>query len=220
MAFIYILFHLMVYPYFYSDFCNYKDFRSYEEMFKASFLGPEQECIVHLDGNMYLDLNWNIFVYFMTFPLPYLCFLLAMKNLNKYISNKVMIYISSPSKYLINDISFIYLQALKWILRVTLCMSVVLLKNYLFHKLGTGMEFKLQERIFHFEKIFYCFVLYSLINLPIIGLTLALEWMISAVIRNWKSLLWFFMVGLLSTRIYDLVLLDVCHFHHTFLSNH
>ena len=99
-------------------------------------------------------------------------------------------------------------------------MSVVLLKNYLFHKLGTGLEFKLPRKILHFEETFYCFVFYSLFNLPIIGLTLALEWMISAVIRNWKSLLCFFMVGLLSTRIYDLVLLDVCHFHHTFLSNH
>ena len=193
MAFIYILFHLMVYPYFYSDFCNYKDFRSYEEMFKVSFLGPEQECIF-IEGNVFHDLNWNIFVYFMTFPLPYLCFLLAMKNLNKYISNKVMIYISSPSKYLINDISFIYLQALKWILRVTLCMSVVLLKNYLFHKLGTGLEFKLPKKILHFQKTFYCFVLYSLINLPIIGLTLALEWIISAFIRNLKQIILVFIM--------------------------
>ena len=95
MAFIFIIFHLNVYSIYYTIFC---DDGNYEDVSLVNaLLGPEQKCKFTDVKNVVHEMKWNTFVYFMTIPLPYLGFLIAMKNLNKYINNQVMIYISSPS---------------------------------------------------------------------------------------------------------------------------
>ena len=98
MAFFFIILHLIVYPIFYIGFCDNPNFGKYGEMFKNAYLRPEQKCKLIDANGVYLDMhwtNWNIFVYFMSIPLPYLGFLLKMKYLKKYMSNKVNI--SYPS---------------------------------------------------------------------------------------------------------------------------
>ena len=81
---------------------------------------------------------------------------------------------------------------MKWFLRAILCITTGLLSVYMYKKLETGIEIRMED-IFRIEKIL-CFVELSIINLPIIGLTLALEWIISAFIRNLKQIILVFIM--------------------------
>ena len=83
---------------------------------------------------------------------------------------------------------------MKWFFGAILCLTTGLLFGYMFKKLETGIEIRIED-IFRIENMVVRFLGISEINLPIIGLTLALEWIISAFIRNLKNIILFFMTA-------------------------
>ena len=106
MALIFITLHLMLYPIFYMALCH-DEWRNpnyvpkYGAMFLDAFniLGTKRECKFIDDRNIAHYMDFDFLGYLMFCPLPYLGFLIALKIVNKYISNKVMTQQGGPNHF-------------------------------------------------------------------------------------------------------------------------